>query len=524
MRKIIEIPLSPQLVFGDGRLVQSFARALRVDKTDIRGIRILKRSVDLRSKNIWVRVLAEVFINEPFIDKPIQRNYPNVSDKHRVIVVGTGPAGLFAALKLIENGFKPIVLERGKNVSGRKKDIAALNREQKVNPDSNYCFGEGGAGTFSDGKLYTRSTKRGNVGSILETLVWHGANPDILIDNHPHIGTDKLPAVIERMRESILKAGGEIHFECRVSDLIIREGSLLGVIDQHGKSYQAKAVILATGHSARDIYELLEKNEVSLEFKPFAVGFRIEHPQELIDSIQYKSKTRPRFLPAASYSLVAQAEGRGVFSFCMCPGGTIVPSATAPDQVVVNGMSNSRRNSAFANSGIVVSMEESDLGKYPFTGALKGLQFQEMIENYAFQAGGSCQKAPAQRLVDFMAEKTSAHLPDSSYFPGLTPYPLHQLLPSFITERLRIAFQQFDSKMRGYISESAVLTGVESRTSSPVRIPRDPQSLEHLHLKNLYPCGEGAGYSGGIVSSAIDGERVAQSIVDRFSGKETKRL
>ncbi len=517
MRKILEIPLSPQLVFGDGRLVQAFAKALRTDKTDIQGIRIIKRSIDLRSKNIWVRVLAEVFINEPYAEKPIMRNYRGVSDKHRVIVVGTGPAGLFAALKLIENGFKPIVLERGKNVSGRKKDIAVLNREQKVNPDSNYCFGEGGAGTFSDGKLYTRSTKRGNVGSILETLVWHGANPDILLDNHPHIGTDKLPAIIEKMRESILKAGGEIHFDSRVSDLIIREDTLLGVTDQHGKSFHAKAVILATGHSARDVYELLEKKQVHLEFKPFAVGFRIEHPQELIDSIQYKSKSRPKFLPAASYSLVAQAEGRGVFSFCMCPGGTIVPSATSANQVVVNGMSNSRRNSPFANSGIVVGVEESDLDKYAFRSALKGLYFQEMIENYAFQAGGSCQKAPAQRLTDFMAEKNSVHLPDSSYFPGLTSYPLHQLLPSFITDRLRIAFQQFDSKMRGYLTDSAILTGVESRTSSPVRIPRNPDTLEHVGLKNLYPCGEGAGYSGGIVSSAIDGERVAQSIIDRFS-------
>lgn len=513
MRKIIEIPLSPQQVFGDNKLVQPFAKALRVDKTDIRGIRIIKRSIDLRSRNIWIRILAEVFINEDYQESHISRNYRNVSDRHRVIIVGAGPAGLFAALKLIESGIKPIILERGKNVSARKKDIAALSRDHQVDPDSNYCFGEGGAGTFSDGKLYTRSTKRGNVGAILETLVWHGAAKEILFDNHPHIGTDKLPSIIEKMRESILQAGGEIHFGCRVSDLIITDNVLKGVIDQNNQEITGKAVILATGHSARDIYELLDLKKISLVFKPFALGIRIEHPQSLIDSIQYKSKNRPQFLPAATYSLVAQAGGRGVFSFCMCPGGIIVPSATENGQVVVNGMSNSRRNSPFANSGIVAGIEENDLGKFESHKSLKGLRFQESIENLAFMAGGSCQRAPAQRLTDFLENKQSQSLPDSSYHPGLNPYPINQLLPSFVTDSLRDAFHQFEKRMKGFITEEAVLTGVESRTSSPVRIPRDEISLEHISLKNLYPCGEGSGYAGGIVSSAIDGERVAEQII-----------
>lgn len=512
MRRTLEIPLAPQQAFGDYDLKQTFAKALRVEENDIRGIRIIKRSIDSRSRNIWIRVLAEVFINEEYQAGLIRREYKTVSDKHRVVIVGAGPAGLFAALKLIESGIKPIILERGRDIHSRKKDIATLNRESIVNPDSNYCFGEGGAGTFSDGKLYTRSTKRGNVPGILETLIWHGADKEILYDNHPHIGSDKLPAIIEKIRESIISSGGEIHFGSRITGFIIEQGEIRGVVDQENSQFTGEATILATGHSARDIYELLFQKEILITFKPFALGVRIEHPQELIDSIQYHCKGRPKYLPAATYSLVAQAAGRGVFSFCMCPGGIIVPAASKNGQVVVNGMSNSRRNSAFANSGIVAGIEEKDLENYSIHGAMKGLKFQEDYENKAFLAGGSCQKAPAQRLTDFLGDKISQSLPESSYHPGLVSTPLHQLLPSFVSNSLKEAFGIFEKRMKGFITRDAVITGVESRTSSPVRISRNEKTLEHLQVKNLYPCGEGSGYSGGIVSSAIDGERVAEQI------------
>ncbi len=516
MRKIIDINLPPQQVFGEKNLIHPVSKFLRIDKTDIGGIKVLKRSIDSRSKNILVRMRAEVFINEEFTEAPIKRTYKQSSDKQRVLIVGAGPAGLFAALKLLEYGIKPIIIERGKDVHARKLDIAKLNRQQEVNIDSNYCFGEGGAGTFSDGKLYTRSTKRGNVQEILETLVYHGATKDILIDSHPHIGSDKLPPVIEKMRESILAAGGEMHFSKRVTEVIISNGEACGVIDQYGNKINGKAVILATGHSSKDITDMLIRQNILIEFKPFAMGIRIEHPQALIDSIQYHSKNRSQYLPAAYYSLVTQVGGRGVFSFCMCPGGTIVPSATDGGQVVVNGMSNSKRSSPYANSGIVVQIDEKDLTKYNKYGPIKGQKLQESIENLAFLAGGSCQRAPAQRLTDFLDEKMSPHLPDSSYFPGLTSYPLHQLLPGFITKSLIAGFREFDKKMRGYITAEAILVGVESRTSSPVRMPRNEISLEHVQVKKLFPCGEGSGYAGGIVSSAIDGERVAESIASHI--------
>ncbi len=444
-------------------------------------------------------------------------SYKTVSQDKKVIIVGAGPAGLFAALRLIESGIRPVILERGKDVRARRRDLKAI-QEGTVNPDSNYCFGEGGAGTYSDGKLYTRSSKRGDIPSILRTLVAHGAPEDILIDAHPHIGSNKLPEVVTAIRESILKAGGEVFFEHRVVDLILESGKIEGVVTANGKEFRGDAVVLATGHSARDIFELLQRKNILIEAKPFAVGVRIEHPQPLIDRLQYRQKTETRdpHLPAASYSLVTNVEDRGVFSFCMCPGGFIVPSATAPDEVVVNGMSLSRRDSPFANSGMVVSVELGDLNVAKF-GALAGMLFQKEMEVMAFEEGKGKQKAPAQRLLDFLKDKASTTLPGSSYHPGLTPAPLHETLPSSVARRLQEGLKRFGKTMRGYLSEEAVLIGVETRTSSPIRIPRDPKTLEHMTVKRFYPTGEGAGYAGGIVSAAMDGVRVAEKIIATLS-------
>ncbi|MHC1708507.1 MAG: NAD(P)/FAD-dependent oxidoreductase [Bacteroidales bacterium] len=518
MKKILELVLTPRQAFGEKNYTAYAAKTLRVQPDEISGVNIIKRSIDSRSKRTWTRIQAEVLLHEKTpAEKKIIRNYQHVRNAKRVIVVGAGPAGLFAALNLLESGYKPVILERGKDVHERKKDIALISKQNKVNTDSNYCFGEGGAGTFSDGKLYTRSTKRGNVGRILETLVYFGATPDILIDSHPHLGSDKLPRIIEAMRDTILEAGGEIHFNTRVTRLESSGRTVKGLRDQKGNLHEGSQYILATGHSARDIYEMLESEKLPLEFKPFALGVRAEHPQVLIDSIQYHSKQKDPFLPAASYSLVHQASGRGVFSFCMCPGGIIVPSATDNFQVVVNGMSNSRRNSPFANSGIVVTIDPGDLTDYQRYGALMGLKFQETIEKISFLAGGSCQKSPAQRLTDFVEGKMSASLPDTSYHPGITSYPVHQVFPDFITSRLQEAFRAFDKKMPGFLTRDAIVTASESRTSSPVRIPRDPETLQYSAFDNLYPCGEGAGYSGGIISSAIDGENVAKEVAKILS-------
>jgi uncharacterized protein len=433
-----------------------------------------------------------------------------------VIIVGAGPAGLFAALTLIENGMKPIIIERGKDVKARKFDIAQINREHIVNPDSNYCFGEGGAGTYSDGKLYTRSTKRGNISEILAMLVSHGADEDILIDSHPHIGTDKLPAIIGAMRQTILDAGGEIYFNRRIADIIIQNGKVKSVEDKNGERFEAQAVILATGHSARDIYELLHKKGLALEAKSFALGVRAEHPQELIDSIQYRQSPRDQYLPAAPYSLVKQVEGRGVFSFCMCPGGIIVPAATETGQVVVNGMSNSRRNSPYANSGIVVQIDPSDIAYLSEYGPFAGLELQRRVEDACWRAAGMSQSAPAQRITDFTKGIVSTSLPGCSYNPGIVSAPLHELLPPFVAGRLQEAFLQFDKMMSGYHTSEAVILGTESRTSSPIRIPRNAETLEHIQLAGLFPCGEGAGYSGGIVSSAMDGVSCAQAVVRKY--------
>lgn len=514
MRKEAEITLTPKQASEPDGWKGLFAHFLHIPAGSIRHILPLQRSIDARGNRVKIRLKAELFIDEqPPADTGVfRKNYQDVSRKPPVIIVGAGPAGLFAALTLIENGLRPVILERGKDVKARKYDLTKLNKEHIIHPDSNYCFGEGGAGTYSDGKLYTRSTKRGNVRDILNTLIAHGADPDILVDSHPHIGTDKLPSIIQAMRHSILDAGGEIHFNSRVNDILVKGNKVTGVEDKSGNRYEARKVILATGHSARDIYELLHAKNVLLEAKSFALGVRAEHPQALIDSIQYHSTPRDPYLPAATYSLVKQVDGRGVFSFCMCPGGIIVPSATEAGQLVLNGMSNSRRNSPYANSGIVVSVEPEDYAHLHDYGALAGLEFQRRLEDACWRAGGMSQKAPAQRITDFVAGKMSDSLPATSYFPGIVESPLHEILPAFIVKRLQQAFHLFDQQMKGYLSSDAIILGTESRTSSPVRIPRDPETYEQLQLKGLYPCGEGAGYAGGIVSSAIDGVNCAKAV------------
>lgn len=513
MRKQIEIKLNPSEASDPVRWKHIAATILGIPQGRIYHIKPLKRSIDARGKIVF-RMKMEVFIGEhlPEVEKIKPEVLPFVGNKKPVIIVGAGPAGLFAALTLISRGMKPVIIERGKDVKARKYDISMLNRGEGLNTDSNYCFGEGGAGTFSDGKLYTRSTKRGNVGDILRTFVQHGALPEILYDAHPHIGTDKLPGIISSLRRAILEAGGEMLFNKRVTNLLIKDGKIRGVTDQNQNEYLASNVILATGHSARDIFSMLHSNGIMLQAKPFALGVRIEHPQSLIDTLQYHVSDRGLYLPAAEYNMVTQIEGRGVFSFCMCPGGTIVPAVTGSGEMVVNGMSNSRRNSAYANSGIAVAIEPEDWSEFNMHGELAALAFQRSIENKAWQVAGEGLKAPAQRLVDFVDDKPSATLPACSYNPGLMSVELKNILPSFLTTRLQRAFIEFDKKMKGYLTNEAVLTGVESRTSSPVRIPREETTLMHPQVTGLYPCGEGAGYAGGIVSSAIDGVIVAQVI------------
>lgn len=518
MRKEIEIVMTPKQAADPSGWKTAFAHVLRIQPGRIKHLNPIQRSVDARSSKVKIRLKAELFIDEhpTEVRKFIRKSYSDVSRKIPVIIAGAGPAGLFAALTLIENGMKPIMIERGKDVKARKFDIAQINREHIVNPDSNYCFGEGGAGTYSDGKLYTRSTKRGNVNEILAMLVSHGADEDILIDSHAHIGTDKLPAIIAAIRQTILDAGGEIYFNRRISDIIIQNGKIKGVEDKNGDRFEAQAVILATGHSARDIYELLHRKGLALEAKSFALGVRAEHPQALIDSIQYHQTPREQYLPAAPYSLVKQVDGRGVFSFCMCPGGIIVPAATETGQVVVNGMSNSRRNSPYANSGIVVQIDPSDIAYLSEYGPFAGLELQRRVEDACWRVAGMNQAAPAQRITDFTKGVVSSSLPDCSYNPGIVSAPLHEILPPFVAGRLQEAFLQFDKMMKGYHTSEAVILGTESRTSSPIRIPRNAETLEHINLTGLFPCGEGAGYSGGIVSSAMDGVSCAQAVVKKY--------
>lgn len=511
MKKEIVLVLSPKAASEEDQIKREAAQKLNIKLSTITALKVLRRSIDARKKDVKINLGVLVVYSEPAPKFPRPEfHFQFVGNKLAVVVVGAGPAGLFAALRLIELGVKPIILERGKEVSARKIDIATLAKEQIVNPESNYCFGEGGAGTFSDGKLYTRSKKKGENQRILELLQFHGAQEEILTDAHPHIGTNILPRVIVKIRESILQAGGEIRFNTRVDDLLIKDNQVIGVETASDEKIYGKAVILATGHSSRDIYELLHHRDILLEAKPFAMGVRIEHPQALIDSIQYHCDVRNKYLPAATYNMVSQVEGRGVYSFCMCPGGYIVPSATSSEEIVVNGMSPSGRNSDFANSGMVVEVRLEDLKEYEEFGALAGLKYQQHLEHLAYQNANCDQTAPAQRMVDFVENRFSKDVPDSSYYCGTIPSPLHDWLPDPIRSRLQEAFKQFGQKYKGYFTNEAVILGVESRTSSPVRIPRNYDTLEHPQIKGLFPAGEGSGYAGGIVSSAIDGQRCAE--------------
>lgn len=524
MKKELTLQVAPEVAGIDALLKEYVQEELQLSESDVLSIHIRKRSIDARSFQPKINVQLEVYINEPIPTISYRRDYPNVLHADPVIVVGSGPAGLFSALRLIELGYKPIVLERGNDVRARRRDLAAINKHHLVNPESNYCFGEGGAGTYSDGKLYTRSKKRGDVRRVLELLVAHGAKEEILVDAHPHIGTNKLPQLVAALRESILNAGGEVHFNTKVIDLHIRQGEIYGVETNSLGKVEGKGVILATGHSARDVFELLRNHNVAIEAKPLALGVRVEHSQAFVDQVQYRcGSDRGLYLPAASYSLVEQTlyRGikRGVFSFCMCPGGFIVPAATSEGELVVNGMSPSRRDSQYANSGMVVSVELEDLKEYQHHGAFAVLEFQKEIEQRAWQVGGRTQTAPAQKLNDFVTRKHSSSLLKTSYQPGLSSASMDEVLPPFIAERLRDGFKAFGKKMKGYLSNEAQLIGVESRTSSPIHIPRDRESYEHIGVKRLFPCGEGAGYAGGILSAAMDGERCAEKWVERY-GKQ----
>jgi len=496
-------------------LTYKASKKLDIDIEEISAIKVLRKSIDARKKETIFNYKVAVYINESISEKQNYKfEYKDVSKSKGIHIIGFGPAGMYAALRCLELGYKPIVLERGKNVQDRRRDIRAINQEHIVNKDSNYCFGEGGAGTYSDGKLYTRSLKRGDVRRIFESLVYHGATEQILIDAHPHIGTNKLPKIIQKIRETIIKFGGEIHFNSRVIDFVISENKLKGIRLENMQELNVNSVILATGHSARDIYNLLHKKNISIKAKSFAMGVRVEHPQQIIDQIQYNCNgERDSLLPAAAYSLVKQVNERGVYSFCMCPGGFIVPAATDSEEVVVNGMSPSRRNNKFANSGIVVELDiDKDFKKYEEYGPLRGLEFQKDLEKISYYAGGRSQTAPAQRVTDFVEGKLSTNLNDCSYQPGLKSAPLHSLLPKIIGSRLRKGFKEFGKKMNGYYTEQANIVGVESRTSSPINIPRNI-NLEHINIKGLFPCGEGGGYAGGIVSAAMDGERCAEAAI-----------
>ena len=543
MTQEYQLRILPEIAANEQRLKSYLAQEKGLNLRDIQATRILKRSIDARQRTIFINLKVRVYINElPKEDEYEHTVYNKVEGKPQVIVVGAGPGGLFAALRLIELGLRPIVIERGKNVRDRKKDLAQISREHAINPESNYSFGEGGAGAYSDGKLYTRSKKRGNVDKILNVFCQHGASTSILADAHPHIGTDKLPRVIENMRNTIIECGGEVHFQTRMDALIIEKGEVKGIETQTGETFLGP-VILATGHSARDVYRWLAAHEVTLESKGIAMGVRLEHPAHLIDQIQYHSKTgRGKYLPAAEYSFVTQVEGRGVYSFCMCPGGFIVPAASGPEQVVVNGMSPSNRGSRWSNSGMVVEIQPEDiLGMQQSIAEeikakqneqllqlnpslctaklttinqklLSVLHFQEELERQCWLQGGRQQIAPTQRMLDFTRKKLSYDLPESSYAPGLISSPLHFWMPEFISRRLSLGFQQFGKSSRGFLTNEAVMIGVETRTSSPVRIVRDKETLQHITVRGLFPCGEGAGYAGGIVSAGVDGERCAEAV------------
>lgn len=541
-----QLRILPEIAANEQRLKEYLSQEKGLSMKEITAIRILKRSIDARQRTIFINLNVRVYTNEvPTDDEYQQTIYNKVEDKPQVIIVGSGPGGLFAALRLIELGLRPIVVERGKNVRERKKDLAQISKEHTVNPESNYSFGEGGAGAYSDGKLYTRSKKRGNVDKILNVFCQHGASTSILVDAHPHIGTDKLPRVIENMRNTIINCGGEVHFETRMDALILENNQVKGIETNTGKTFLGP-VILATGHSARDVYRWLAANDVTMEAKGIAVGVRLEHPAELIDQIQYHSNNgRGKYLPAAEYNFVTQAEGRGVYSFCMCPGGFIVPAASGPEQVVVNGMSPSNRGSQWSNSGMVVEIQPEDLmnegtkvkneeseelqnaqllalnpqlssSQLSTLNAqlLPVLRFQEELERQSWLQGGRRQTAPAQRMLDFTRRKLSYDLPESSYSPGLISSPLHFWMPDSITKRLSQGFQKFGQMSHGFLTNEAIMIGVETRTSSPVRIMRNKDTLQHVTAQGLFPCGEGAGYAGGIVSAGVDGERCAEAVAN----------
>lgn len=514
MKKELQLRVAPEIAGEPYKLRSYISQEEKIPEKEITHVQVLKRSIDARQKDVIINLKVRIYVGEPYTEEPITLpHYPDVSNSEEVLIVGMGPAGLFAALKLIELGKKPVILERGKDVKARIKDLKGINVDHIVNEDSNYCFGEGGAGTYSDGKLYTRSKKRGDVDRILKLLVGFGAVRDILVDAHPHIGTNKLPPIIAKMRECIKQQGGEIHFNTRVIDFLLDSNQIKGVKTLNGDIYRSDSVILATGHSARDIFELLYQKGIEIELKPLAIGVRVEHPQSLIDSIQYNCDDRGEYLPPSPYSISKQVNGRGVYSFCMCPGGVIAPCATRPGEVVTNGWSSSRRARATANSGIVVELRENDFKPFAGAGPLAVMEFQKSIEQKAWVIGGKTQTVPAQRLTDFLDGKLSVDLPNTSYAPGIKSAELKEVLPDFIHTALVDGFREFGKSMKGYLTNEAVVHAPESRTSSPVRIPRDRESFQHIRIKGLYPCGEGAGYAGGIVSAAMDGEKCASACV-----------
>lgn len=511
-----QVRVVPQVAVNEQSLRGFLADEYGFDVRTITAVRILRRSIDARQRTIYVNLKVRIYINEQPADDEYQHtDYPDVSGCPQVIVVGAGPGGLFAALRLIEHGLRPIVIERGKNVHDRKRDLSLITKTQQVDPESNYCFGEGGAGAYSDGKLYTRSKKRGSIEKILHVFCQHGASTNILADAHPHIGTDKLPRVIENMRNTIIRCGGEVHFQTKMTQLLLKESQVVGILTEDGREWRGP-VILATGHSARDVYRYLAGSGVEVEAKGIAVGVRLEHPSMLIDQIQYHNRQgRGKYLPAAEYSFVTQVEGRGIYSFCMCPGGFVIPAATDRQQIVVNGMSPSNRGGQWSNSGMVVETRAEDIeGDDP----LRVMNFQEELERTCWQQGNMKQTAPAQRMADFVNKRLSYDLPRSSYAPGLISSPLHFWLPSSISHRLQEGFKAFGRQCHGFLTNEAVMIGVETRTSSPVRIVRQPETLMHVRLQGLFPCGEGAGYAGGIVSAGVDGERCADMCAAYLEG------
>jgi hypothetical protein len=517
MSILVQISIAPQELEDQSQILNKALKKAKKSESEISDWNIRKRSIDARQKNIKFNLQIELWgKDEVRVNRePFQKRA--VGDAPTIAIIGAGPAGLYAALRAIEGGLKPIVFERGKDVRARRRDLAALNKEHIVNPESNYCFGEGGAGTYSDGKLYTRSKKRGNVLKALEWLVDFGADPDILVDAHPHIGTNKLPQIITKIRETIIECGGEVHFNCKLTDINHANSKITSITINESDDYEFENVILATGHSARDVFYLLHKKGIKIEAKPFALGVRVEHSQSLIDHIQYHGDDSNPYLPPASYSLVEQVDGMGVYSFCMCPGGIIAPCATDTDEVVTNGWSPSRRNNPYSNSGIVVSINPQDLPNYNENDPFVCLDFQKMVENDCWKAAGKTQRVPAQRMIDFVENRVSADFPKTSYQPGLTSVNLNEALPHLIASRLRQAFVAFGKKMRGYYTNDAVLHAPESRTSSPVSIPRDPITLEHVEIKGLYPCAEGAGYAGGIISAGIDGINCMDRVIEKYA-------